>query len=341
MTEITLVLPFTLPVPELAPDLLRELQAPALAALLTRTTSHRIEQADPDARALPHEMWLGLALGLVPKGRPAPAAAAMHGLRLAPAAGTWFIINPAHVEIARNHLLMSDMRRLALSEAHSRALFESAKPYCDESGNTLLYGDAHTWFMRADHWAALDTATPDVATGMNLTDWLPTGAQAREFRKLQNELQMLWFQHPANVEREAAGQLPINSFWPWGAADVHRLAAPDVMLACADAPPWLSAFATWPCATVEQVCGALAQDSVFYCGAAVETALAGDWGGWLQQMRQLEAQVFAPILAALEQGQIDQVRLILDRRDVLIETSTTKMAQRKFWRRPKLDRLLA
>ena len=41
MTEITLVLPFALPPPELAPDLVRALQAPSLAALLSRTSAHR------------------------------------------------------------------------------------------------------------------------------------------------------------------------------------------------------------------------------------------------------------------------------------------------------------
>ncbi|HBI67872.1 MAG TPA: hypothetical protein DDZ22_02285, partial [Massilia sp.] len=39
MSQITLVLPSALPVPEFAPDLVRALQAPALASLLSRTSA--------------------------------------------------------------------------------------------------------------------------------------------------------------------------------------------------------------------------------------------------------------------------------------------------------------
>ncbi len=53
MSQITLVLPFALPFPEFAPDLVRALEAPALAALLTRTSSHARVPADDAVRALP------------------------------------------------------------------------------------------------------------------------------------------------------------------------------------------------------------------------------------------------------------------------------------------------
>jgi hypothetical protein len=338
MTEITLVLPFALPPPQLAPDLIRALQAPALAALLARGASYRRVSADSAARALPHELWLARTLGLGVDGKLAPAAAAMRGFGLDPADASWLIVNPAHFEIARSHLLMTDLRRLGLAEAHSRALFDSAKPWFDEIGSTLLYGDAHTWFMRADGWAGLDTATPDAATGMNLTDWLPSGPHATDYRKLQNEVQMLWYEHPANAAREAAGLAAVNGFWPWGAGKEQP--SPSFLLASADAPPWLSAIARRPDADFADLIGELAQPIVFYCGGAAEAAFADDWSGWLMQMQRLEENVFSPALGALAQGRVGQLRLVLDRRDALCEITTTRMAQRTFWRRPTLDRLL-
>jgi hypothetical protein len=337
MTEITLVLPFALPPPELAPDLVGALQAPALAALLSRTSADDIVSIDASVRALPHELWLARALGLP---RDAFAAAAMHGYGLEVADGTWFIVNPAHIEIARSHLLMNDMRRLGLSDTHSRALFDSAKPYFDEVGHTLLYADAQTWFMRADGWAELDMATPDAGTGLNLTDWLPAGQRAIEYRKLQNEVQMLWYQHPANLEREARGEVSVNSFWPWAGATAHDAASTAVALATADAPAWLSALAQRPEIGVTELLGDTAQDTLFYCGSATEAALAGDWSGWLLHMQGLDEQLFAPVHTALGDGRIGQVRLVLSHRDAHAEFTTTRMAQRKFWRRPTLHRLL-
>jgi hypothetical protein len=350
MTEITLVLPFALPPPELAPDLVRALQAPSLAALLSRTSSHRASAADPGARALPHELWLGCVLGLSDGRKLSFAAQAMRGYGLEPQGfepqgGTWFIVNPAHIEIARSHLLMADSRRLGLVESHSRALFDSAKPYFDETGNTLLYGDAQTWFMRADAWGPLDTASPDAATGMNLTDWLPVGERAIDYRKLQNEVQMLWHHHPANVEREARGFGAINGFWPWGAATAAEVTDPGALkLACAGAPPWLAALAGRHAGPFAELLADSARDGgrdLLYCdGSLAESALATDWAGWLQHMRRLDADVFTPLLGALASGGTKKLRLVLSHRTALAELTTTPMAQRKFWRRPTLDRLL-
>ncbi|WLI91027.1 hypothetical protein Q4S45_07885 [Massilia sp. R2A-15] len=337
MIEITLVLPFALPPPELAPDLVRALQAPGLAALLSRTSANRALAADSDARALPHELWLGRAIGLCDGRRLAFAAAAMRGFGLDPAGGAWMIVNPAHIEISRTYLMMGDTRRLGLVDSHSRALFDSAKPYFDDSGHTLLYGDAHTWFMRAGAWAALDTASPDATGGMNLTDWLPQGEHALDYRKLQNEVQMLWHQHPANVEREARGWPAINSFWPWGAADAGDM--PSAPFACAGSPPWLSAIAQQHGSFAGLLAGA--DNPALFCdGRLAEAALATDWAGWLQHMQQLDQDTFMPLLDAVTSGRAARARLVLSHRNALAEFTTSAMAQRKFWRRPTLDRLL-
>jgi hypothetical protein len=337
MTQITLVLPFALPPAGLAPDLVRALQAPALAALITRTSAHQAVAHDAQQRALPHELWLARALGLP---RLAFAAPAMRGYGLDPADGTWFIVNPAHIEIARSHLLMSDLRRLGLADADSRALFDAARPYFDEAGHTLLYGDAQTWFMRADSWAGLDMASPDAAAGLNLTDWLPTGARAIEYRKLQNEVQMLWFEHPANLERAARGLAAVNSFWPWAGAAASDAPSSAAALATSDAPAWLSALAQRPEASLPELIADSRQDTILYCGSVSEAAIATDWSGWLLHMQRLDELLFAPALAALAAGRIGQLRLVLSHREAHAEFTTTRMAQRKFWRRPTLKRLL-
>ncbi|NHZ63294.1 hypothetical protein [Massilia genomosp. 1] len=339
MTQISLVLPFALPPPELAPDLIRALQAPALAALISRSASHRSLPVGDHIRALPHEAWLAQALGASGDGTPALAGAVMRGYGQAQQEGTWLIVHPAHTQIARSHLLMADMRSLHLSEAHGRALFDLAKPYFDESGKTLLYGDAGTWFMRADDWADLETSTPDSAVGLNLTDWMPKGAASRAFRMLQNEVQMLWFEHPVNAEREARGLAAINSFWPWGAAAAGTK-VDTARLATSDALPWMAALAGQPQAAPLMPLAALGTDAILLCDAFSAAALATDWAGWLQHMHRLEQSLFAPTLAALMDGRLKQVQLLLSHRARHIAFTTTRFSQRAFWRRPTLDRLL-
>ena len=343
MSQITLVLPFALPIPEFAPDLVRALAdtTPALARLLSRTASHARVPANDAVRALPHEQWLAQALGLSDAGRPAFAAAAMRALGVAPDAGTWFIVNPVHIEIARTHLMMGDPHHVRLAEADSRALFETALPYFQEAGHVLVYGDAQTWFMRADDWAELDTATPDATLGMDLTDWMPIGARAGAFRRLQNEVQILWHTHPVNAARETRRLPPLNAFWIWGAADAARLRATNApQLVAFDAHSTIAALAdTLPAGPADFITH-IDGDAILYCASAAPHAVGADWGGWIAQMQQLEATLFAPILEALTKGRVRRVQLVLSHRDAHAEFSTTALAQRSFWRRPNLDRLL-
>jgi hypothetical protein len=350
MATLTLVLPFALPATEFAPDLARTLQAPALAALLSRTASHRRTSANQSVRALPHETWLAHALGLESAGKPAFAAAAMRGCGHAADAGTWFIVHPAHVDVASSHLSLTDPRHLNLSDEHARALFEAAKPSFDEAGYAFDYGNADTWFMRADDWAGLDTASPDAAVGMNLTDWMPTGARAIAFRKLQNEVQMLWHGHAVNAERESRGLAAVNALWAWSGttvaaaqAAVHAERAQShgaPIVAAFEAPGWMEALATRKLANLADIANGATEDTLLVCGNVAAPAIAADWSSWLHQMQRLETELFAPLHSALVKGRVARIHLVLSNRDALTEFTTTALAQRKFWRRPILERLI-
>lgn len=339
MTQITIVLPYALPPPELAPDLIRAMQAPALAALISRASCDSVPVND-QLRTLPHEAWMAKTLGLSSDGSPAFAAAAMRGLCLDPGDDNWFIINPAHIEIARSNLSIGDMRQLHLHDNHSRMLYDTARPLFNDIGKTLLYGDARTWFMRADGWETLQTASPDAAVGMNLTDWLPTGPAAADFRKLQNEVQMLWFEHPANVAREEKGLPPINSFWPWGMSSAAAAMPPAPVFATSGVPRWLAAIATSPTSALPNPFTGGSPDSMLVCGDLAGPAIAADWAGWLAHMKRFEKSLFAPALAALKHGHAGGIKLVLGHRNSLKEFTTTKWAQRAFWRTPALNPLL-
>ena len=338
MAYLTLVLPYALPLPEFAPDLVRALNTPALAALITRSSAYGRVPVSEDVRALPHEQWLARALGAGQDGQPAFAGAAMRGFGLDPGEGTWFIVNPAHIQIARSHLMMADLRHLGLDEADARALFDSARALCEEAGHALAYGDAQTWFLRADDWSALDTATPDTAVGMDLVDFMPKGERARAYRHLQNEVQMQWHTHPANAAREARRMPAVNAFWLWGAASGQG-AAHAGQLATYAAPGWLAALGARRLDSLAGLDGALDGDSTLVVGSLAEAAIAADWGSWVLSMQQLEEQLFAPLLGALKQGRLRRLRLVLSSREGLLESTTTGMAQRSFWRRPTLERL--
>ncbi|SFG81030.1 hypothetical protein SAMN05518865_11932 [Duganella sp. CF458] len=327
MASTTVVLPFALPPAELAPELSRNLQAPALATLLSHNNLLKKHVSGDENRILPHEAWLA-------KERGALAAAVMQGFGLAPKEGFWFIVHPVHIQLARNHLVLADARRLCLDQADSRVLFELAKPYFDE----LVWGDAETWFMRADGWQGLDAASPDAAMGSNLADWMPVGPTALAFKKLQNEIQMLWHEHAVNEARQQRGLAPVNSFWMWGGASgaappAACAPAQSLAVAAGAAPSWLAALGTPGVTAAPGGSGSVILPQLIPAGAG------NDWGAWLGAMQQLEHEWFAPLLAALRDGRITELAMILTSRESWTEIRTSKAALRKFWRAQNLKNL--
>ncbi len=326
MPSSELILPFGLPPPELAKDLLRQMHAPALATLLGQASLRHLA-ADPYAHVLPHQAWLLGRMGQAAQIADV-ALAAMQALGLPKQAGSCFILQPAHFHIARDHLVLTDLRHLPLSEPESRELFATAAPLFAETGMELVWGNARLWFLRADALRELETSAPDMAVGHNIDIWMPKGEGERAWRRIHNEVQMCWHSHAVNEARERAGHKPVNALWCWNAR-ADDGAAPSTK------PQALAAFlpaADWP-ATGPGDNGLQVFDGLS------SAALAGDWGRWLQAMQEAEQNLFAPALQDLKSGRLTQLRLLLaDDRQVL-QADCSRLALKKFWRRPTLGSL--
>ncbi len=371
MSDIEILVPFGLPPSALAPDLLRNLTLPAMAALLARASVNAAPAATPAdahdefARALPHEAWLarrfGMDAALRAGGSPPIAGALFRSLGGAPDVGHWFVLQPVHLHVARDHLVLTDPRQLGLSESDARSLFAVATTAFEEAGLALHYGSAEYWFVRADRHRDLLTSTPDATCGRNIDIWMPQGDSARAWRKLQNEVQMAWFSHPVNEAREERRAHPVNSLWLWGGADVASAAgsvsnsssslgsSPDSFTPALDAlfgfSGWLAGFAEFartadPHPVAETILAKPAPRSMLMLDALIEPALASDWGRWLECWHDLETRWFAPLLAALTDGRLDRISLLLSDGNRLHEYAVTRNSLRKFWTKPSLTRLL-
>jgi hypothetical protein len=347
MRNLEILLPFGLPTPHLAPDLLRELSLPALSTLIAKSPKPVLRDFDSFSRMLPHEAWITQqiihpsvnAANLASASNSPPlAVSCMKNLGLEAELGNWFILHPVHMHIARDHLVLTDNRRLMLPEEHSRALFESVLPSFAEVGKTLRYGNASTWFVRADDWQGLQTATPDAACGHNVDIWMPKGEGERAWRKLQNEVQMVWHDSALNDARVEQGMLSVNSLWLWGGANTsqavmgrefahtgHSAAFGGIDVSGKNLPALLEDVSHPGLLMLDDLC---------------EPALSEDWAVWLERMHALELAWFAPALAALRTGQLAQIKLIIGHHAQLREFTVTKSSLLKFWAKPSLTRLL-
>lgn len=346
MTQLALLLPFALPQKEMARDLLRELKTPALATLLGRGDLTEHHAFDGFARALPHETWLARQSGLAVNGDSSPSAArnAMAAFGLPAGDGVWFILQPVHLHIARDHLVLTDTQQLQLSEEDARSLFDVVQPLFAETGQALLYGDATTWFLRADELQALQTSTPSAACGHNIDIWMPKGEKERDWRRLQNEVQMHWHDHPTNDAREMRGLKPVNSVWLWGgssngnAAPAHKFE--EAFSLSTERNPLVAAeLRHRAVSSAAELLASHPQHGLLTLDSLIAPAMAGDWSEWLMRVQAMEAIWFAPLLEAIKNGQLDQISITLSNNVALSTVSSSKSSLRKFWRKAALTRL--
>ncbi|WP_034300168.1 hypothetical protein [Herbaspirillum sp. RV1423] len=354
MNHLDILLPFGLPQAEMARDLMRECKAPALAMLLARSkTAAPLQNLDPFSRALPHEHWLAGRFGLTAQSAaqqdergdsPSAAAAFLRTSAAipAPTEGHWFILQPAHIHVARDHLVLTNIDQLELDDPESLRLFQSALPLFEEIGRTLLYADAATWLMRADDWAGLRTSSPQAASGRNIDIWMPEGPGELAWRKLQNEVQMQWFSESINEEREMLGKKPVNSLWIWGGA-AATAAVTTKYQSNFNLSGWPQALAgeAQHSAGPDGVLAAPGEHGLLMLDALLEPGLTNEWGYWLQRMEALDNLWFAPLLQAVRDKRLDSLSLILTGQDKLLHLTATASSLRRFWIKPSLAKLAA
>lgn len=351
MTHLDILIPFGLPPPELAADLFRELNAPALATLTTRAKTEaasRHERHDDFSRTLPHESWLGRRFGrdkqLRASGSLPVASSMMRHLGVTADDGLWFVVEPVHIHIARDHLVLTDPRQLMLTESDARVLFEIAKSLFNESGHDLRYGNAHYWFLRADGWNALQTASPEAATGHNIDIWMPKGSGERDWRKVQNEVQMHWFDHRINNAREEGRLKPVNSLWLWGAEHIGMKYDALPYDAVFNFEDWMQALVPEgitpsTAAAASSALSSQSRQALVVLDDLQEAALSSDWANWIDGLRRIENDWCMPLLDALKSGTITSMTLVITNDTGLSRFTTTRSSLRKFWVKPSLATL--
>ena len=124
--------------------------------------------------------------------------------------------------------------QIDLTQTESAELLKAALPFIEEDfQNALLLQGQHYWFVQAGPFASLESYSIDQAHGRNIDWWMPRDTNeegiAKRWRKLQNEIQMLWHIDPVNEEREQRGMPSINSLWISGIGKLSDVQAPQVV----------------------------------------------------------------------------------------------------------------
>ena len=381
--RLHLLVPFALPSAAAASTALAGLDYPALSKLVARASLGEQVIGEDFQRTLPHERWVARAFGAAAPqsatgtpGKPGTGAAAEDEAPLAPwmlladggtpGDATWACVQPVHVRIAHDHLVLIDPASLELADADAAALYAVAKPLIEELGVRVEAPSPQRWYLSSEQFGTLAGASPLRASGRNIEIWLPheahSGQRSRAWMKVQNEVQMAWFEHPVNEAREARGLPAVNSIWfhAQGAlrpvqrafARVRSDAAATRGLALAAgaelgaAPETFRALAASFAASAGASPGNTPNSAPN--GAASPEARSAtlveldpfsaayiqqDWSRWNAAFAQLERDWFAPALAALQAGELAELGLTLCGDTGSVTLTSTRGDLRKFWRR--------
>ena len=263
----------------------------------------------------------------------APISAAFDGL----GAGCWLRADPVHLRLQREQVVL--LPNVEISAADARVLCDCLNAHFAGQGMEFFAPHPQRWYVRLD-------AVPDVqmmplsqASGRNIHGNLPTGAEARRWHQLFNEIQMLLFAHPLNEAREERGELPINSVWFWGGGDGrvqaqsgHDSVSADEMLAEMLAASAGLPFTQW---SPEWRPGA-EQSSQLLVWTGLRSALQrGDLHAWREALLNFEAGYAQPLWQALRSGKISQLQIDVLGGDSLRRLSLTRGDAWSVWRRPK------
>ncbi|CAB3644525.1 regulator [Trinickia soli] len=349
--RLHLLLPFALPTAADASSALHDLRSPALDKLLARATLVERVAGEDFQRTLPHERWVARQFGAIASNAADEAPLAPYMLLAdggKPGDVQWACVEPVHVRIAHDHLVLIDPSALDLTDEDATKLLAVAKPLIEALGVRIEAPTPHRWYLAGDALGSLAGASPLRASGRSIEIWLPhdaqSGQRSRIWMKLQNEVQMGWFEHPVNEAREARGLPAVNSIWLHAQGVAQRVHSPFArVLSDAAATRGLALAAgtdTGATPASFRALGPLASGTTLVeLTPFVAPFIAQDWAAWQAALDRLERDWFAPALEALEAGRLGALAMTLGGDTGSVTLDATRGDLRKFWRRRVLASL--
>lgn len=300
--------------------------SPALARLAGRGSVRLAwDRGQPGIPLRPWQRGLLHALRIDASACASAPVAVRASVGLADSDAFWLHAEPVHFVAGLDRLSFLDLRTTApLTSAERVALFDTMRGEFGTGDLALCaFGDA--WFIRAASALRASTSSPDAAAANELQSVMPDGPDAPVIRRFMTEMQMVLHDHPVNQQRARSGLPAVNAIWPWGGG----MLAP--MACSAELPVAFSCdlFIQGLYRLHEQTVRPLAQSAADLLSMAsgqqriIVAPMSAD-------PAELESRWISPFTAALADGQLSRLDLVLG--EWLVEVPGS--ALRRFWRRP-------
>jgi len=319
-------------------DIYRDLDTPALERLLAKGR-RKSDDADAESTAA----WLCRRFGVERQTDWPVAPFCLLADGGEPGGRHWLRADPVHLRLDGNQLVLADSGVFSVTQQEAVQLADSLNAHFSADGLAFYPLRPDRWYLRTERAPALETTPLAEAAGRSIDALLPRGADASIWRARLNEIQMLLHGHAVNEARESAGELPINSVWPWGGGELRDTAAAkfnavwsrDALAAGLARSAHIAAH-DLPDSAVDLLRASASQSVNLIlldrlCGAAQY----GDAHRWRENLAQLERDWFAPLLEALRQERIGMLSLHALGAGGAFSVEVTRGDLRRFWRRVK------
>lgn len=259
----------------------------------------------------------------------------------------WLSVDPVQMIPDRDTLVLIPSEDLQISEEESKQLISTFNTHFAEDQVELIWARPNHWYLSIVQPVDIKTTSIDEVAYKSVNDYYPTGNAAQYWRQLLNETQMLFYSHPVNEARREKGWPEINSVWVWGEGKID----PDKITTRMDS-------AIWSNDTFMKGMGKLSQSQVgssplsyqawlnrieqsetprinkhFICLDSIANELGNlQQEQWIELLKQLETDWFAPLIESVKQGTIDSL-LVDFGQDYRCHLKQSHL--RRFWRLKK------
>ena len=183
--------------------------AGSIATALGRADALPLREPGECAQLLRH-------FDLLPRGW--PMAAISRQSDVGDAVGkTWLRADPVFIRPEMTGARLMAWGNLGLTASDAEALLKPLRPVFGDAGFQISASASERWYVCLPNETRLpEFPAPIDALGGDVLAYLPEGNEARRWRALGNEAQVILHNHPLNSARAAAGLPPVNSLWFWG-----------------------------------------------------------------------------------------------------------------------------
>lgn len=254
----------------------------------------------------------------------------------------WLRVDPVHLRLEQNHILLADSQVFKLKMEESRLFTDTLNKHFAKDGLTFLPLDAKRWYIRGRQTPDLIMQPLSEVAGKNINNLLPTGSDSMTWHSLSNEIQMLLHEHPVNEARQVRNELVINGVWFWGGGTMPKVNTTIYNEICGDDPlsralalASETTHAQLPPDADSWLQNRMSGNYLLVLDTLKNKVQYKDIYGWQESIRELEQNWLAPLCKALKRGQIDRLMLIDTNETNTIESTLTRVHLKKFWRRIK------